>query len=77
MVYYVSSRRSLMARRQNHKRQPVFLGSALLVRAAKANPETPVTIRGDRAVVLERVVSVMDACRIAGLTDIGMMTLDG
>ena len=49
----------------------------LLVRAAKANPETPVTIRGDRAVVLERVVSVMDACRIAGLTDIGMMTLDG
>ena len=49
----------------------------LLVRAAKANPETPVTIRGDREVVLQRVVSIMDACRIAGLTDIGMMTLDG
>ncbi len=49
----------------------------LLVRAAKANPETPVTIRGDREVVLQRVVSIMNACRIAGLTDIGMMTLDG
>ena len=45
--------------------------------AARSNPETPVTIRGDREVVLQRVVAVMDACRIAGLTDIGMMTLDG
>ncbi len=50
---------------------------SLLVRAARANPETPVTIRGDKEVVLRRVVSVMDACRVAGLTDIGMMTLDG
>jgi biopolymer transport protein ExbD len=48
-----------------------------LGRAAKANPETPVTIRGDKDVVLQRVVFVMDACRLAGLTDIGMMTLDG
>lgn len=49
----------------------------LLANAAAVNPETPVTIRGDREVVLQRVVSVMDSCRIAGLTDIGMMTLDG
>ena len=50
---------------------------AALDLAARTNPETPVTIRGDRDVVLQRVVAVMDACRIAGLTDIGMMTQDG
>ncbi len=49
----------------------------LLSNAANTNPDTPVTIRGDREVVLQRVVAVMDACRLAGLTDIGMTTLDG
>ncbi|MEZ6016947.1 MAG: biopolymer transporter ExbD [Planctomycetota bacterium] len=49
---------------------------ALLVRAARANAETPVTIRGDRDVVLQRVVMVMDACRRAGLTDIGIVHQD-
>ncbi|MCP3919539.1 MAG: biopolymer transporter ExbD [bacterium] len=50
---------------------------SLLVRAARSNPETPVTIRGDKDVVLQQAVSVMDSCRVAGLIDIGMMTLDG
>lgn len=49
---------------------------ALLVRAARANAETPVTIRGDRDVVLQKVVLVMDACRRAGLTDIGIVHQD-
>jgi biopolymer transport protein ExbD len=49
---------------------------ALLVRAARSNAETPVTIRGDRDVVLQRVVMVMDACRRAGLTDIGIVHQD-
>lgn len=49
---------------------------SMLVRAARSNPETPVTIRGDRDVVLQRVVSVMDACRRAGLTDIGIVHED-
>lgn len=49
---------------------------ALLVRTARSNPETPVTIRGDQDVVLQRVVLVMDACRIAGLTDIGIVHVD-
>lgn len=50
---------------------------ALLQSAAQANPGTPVTIRGDRGVVLQRVVAVMDSCRIAGLADIGLMNVDG
>jgi biopolymer transport protein ExbD len=49
---------------------------ALLVRAARANSETPVTIRGDRDVILQRLVQVMDACRRAGLTDIGIVHQD-
>ena len=50
---------------------------AALERAARSNPDTPVTIRGDREVELQRVVSVMDVCTLTGLTDIGVMTLDG
>ena len=49
----------------------------LLEGAARANRETPVTIRGDRDVPYQRVVSVMDTCRTTGLFDIGLLTLDG
>ena len=48
-----------------------------LTRAARANPETPVTIRGDRKVYHEHVVAVMDACRIAGLLSLEFASLDG
>ena len=49
----------------------------LLGRAARRDPETPVTIRGDKEVFHEHVVSVMDAVRTSGLTNLGVMTLDG
>ncbi len=45
-------------------------------RVARAKPDTPVTIRGDREVAYQRVVSVMDTCRLTGLSDIGLMTLE-
>jgi len=48
-----------------------------LTRVARRDPETPVTIRGDKEVFHEHVVGVMDACRIAGLSNLGVMTLDG
>ena len=48
-----------------------------LTRIARRDPETPVTIRGDKEVFHEHVVAVMDACRIAGLSNLGVMTLDG
>ena len=48
----------------------------ILARAARANPKTPVTIRGDRASQLQRVTEVMDACRQTGLFDVGIMTRD-
>ena len=51
------------------------LKSALL-RAARVNPETPVTIRGDRQVAHEHVVQVMDACGLAGLTNLSVGTLE-
>lgn len=44
---------------------------------ARVDDSLPVTIRGDRDVVLQRVVAVMDACVLAGLRDVGMMTQDG
>lgn len=47
-----------------------------LTRVARRDPETPVTIRGDKEVFHEHVVAVMDACRIAGLSNLGVMTLD-
>ncbi len=49
---------------------------ATLERAARRNPETPVTIRGDRLVHYEKVVSVMDACGVAGLTNLAVGTTD-
>ncbi|MFT7677943.1 MAG: biopolymer transport protein ExbD [Planctomycetota bacterium] len=51
--------------------------SAELRRLAQQDDSVPVTIRGDRDVVLQRVVAVMDACVMAGLSDVGMMTQDG
>lgn len=44
--------------------------------AAESNPETPVTIRGDRLVHHEDVVAVMDACGMAGLTSLSLGTLE-
>jgi len=47
-----------------------------LQRAARRDAETPVTIRGDKRAYHEQVVGVMDVCRLAGLTNLGLMTLD-
>ena len=48
----------------------------IFARASRENPETPVTIRGDRVAQLQVVTNVMDACRVAGLRDIGISTVD-
>ncbi len=48
----------------------------LLAEVARADAETPVTIRGDKASMLESVVSILDACRLTGLSNLGVMTLD-
>lgn len=47
-----------------------------LSRAAERDPETPVTIRGDKLVHHEDVVSVMDACGVAGLHSLSLGTLE-
>jgi biopolymer transport protein ExbD len=46
-----------------------------LRQAARVNPTTPVTIRGDRLVAHERIVAVMDACGVAGLSNLAVGTL--
>lgn len=46
----------------------------ILKRAAQHDPETPVTIRGHRQARHESVVSVMDACGIAGLSNLAIGT---
>lgn len=43
--------------------------------AARVNPGTPVTIRGDRLVAHQHIVSVMDACGVAGLSNLAVGTL--
>jgi biopolymer transport protein ExbD len=48
-----------------------------LARAADLDPDTPVTIRGDRLVHHEKVVGVMDACGSVGLTSFSLGTLEG
>ena len=48
----------------------------ILQARAQENPETPVTIRGDRLVKHESVVAVMDACGNAGLRQLSLGTLD-
>jgi biopolymer transport protein ExbD len=42
---------------------------------AAAAPETPVTIRGHRAARHEAIVGVMDACGLAGLTNLSVGTV--
>ena len=49
----------------------------LLAGAAAVNPETPVTIRGDRMVHHEAIVGVMDACGVAGLSNLSVGTMEG
>ena len=47
---------------------------ALLRTAAQRDPETPVTIRGNRTARHEAVVGVMDACGTAGLYNLSVGT---
>ncbi len=47
-----------------------------LNQAAQQDPETPVTIRGDRFVHHEDIVSAMDACGSAGLHNLSIGTLE-
>ncbi len=49
----------------------------ILHQRAQQDPETPVTIRGDRLVKHEAVVAVMDACGMAGLRQLSLGTLEG
>jgi len=46
----------------------------VLKRAAQHDPATPVTIRGHRLARHESVVSVMDACGLAGLSNLAIGT---
>jgi len=46
----------------------------LLRGAAQRDPETPVTIRGHRAALHGMIVHVMDACGLAGLTNLAVGT---
>jgi biopolymer transport protein ExbD len=46
----------------------------LLRAAAQHDPETPVTIRGHRAARHEAIVGVMDACGLAGLSNLAIGT---
>ena len=50
---------------------------AALRRAARVDPTTAVTIRGDREVTHEAVVGVMDACGQAGLRNLSVGTIEG
>ncbi|NUP97409.1 MAG: biopolymer transporter ExbD [Planctomycetaceae bacterium] len=45
--------------------------------AAARDPQTPITIRGDRLVHHEDIVRVMDACGQAGLVNLAVGTLEG
>ncbi|MEM7308200.1 MAG: biopolymer transporter ExbD [Planctomycetota bacterium] len=47
---------------------------SLLRSAAQHDPETPVTIRGDREAHHEAIVGVMDACGSAGLYNLAVGT---
>lgn len=48
---------------------------ASLEHAARRDPATPVTIRGDAHVEHARIVTVMDACALAGLSNLSVGTL--
>jgi biopolymer transport protein ExbD len=47
---------------------------ARLVETARVAPETPVTIRGHRLAHHEAIVAVMDACGLAGLSNLSVGT---
>ena len=47
-----------------------------LTAAAHSGSQVPVTIRGDRLVHHEDVVAVLDACGMAGLSNLSVGTLD-
>ncbi len=47
---------------------------AELERTARGAPDTPVTIRGHRLARHEAIVTVMDACGLAGLTNLSVGT---
>lgn len=47
---------------------------AQLARTAASAPDTPVTIRGHRLARHEAIVTVMDACGMAGLTNLSVGT---
>jgi len=47
---------------------------ARLTQAARRNPETPITIRGDKEVMYGQAVGLIDVCRLAGLVNVGLMT---
>ena len=46
----------------------------VLKRAAQHDPATPVTIRGHRQAQHQNIVSVMDACGLAGLSNLAVGT---
>ena len=48
-----------------------------LEQAATSDPDTPVTIRGDKKVQHGDIVGVMDACGLAGLYNLSVGTLEG
>lgn len=45
--------------------------------AAHADPQIPVSIRGDKLVHHENIVQVMDACAQAGLLELAVGTMEG
>lgn len=49
---------------------------AVLVETSQQRAEIPVTVRGDRLVHHEDVVAVLDACGLAGLSNVSVGTLD-
>lgn len=48
-----------------------------LADAARRDPRTPVTVRGDRRVYHEEVVHVLDECLRAGLSNLALTTREG
>ena len=48
-----------------------------LAAPARANPRTPVAIRGDRETRHAAIVRVLDACKLAGLSNLAVGTLEG
>jgi len=49
---------------------------ATLAESSQQRAEIPVTVRGDRLVHHEDVVAVLDACGLAGLSNVSVGTLD-